>query len=63
MNPRDMAAIVREALVLRRLSCAISYRQKYSNENPAGTIASVYAGGQTRLMCLEGRMDRALMTN
>jgi hypothetical protein len=32
MNPRDMAAIVREALVLRRLSCAISCRQKYSYE-------------------------------
>jgi hypothetical protein len=57
-----MAAIVREALVLRRLSCATSYRQKYSNENRAGRIASVCAGGQTKLMCLVGRVDRALVT-
>jgi len=39
MNPRDMAAIVREALVLRRLSCATSCRQKYTSENPVGRAA------------------------
>jgi hypothetical protein len=61
MNPRDMAAIVREALVLRRLSCATSCRQKYSCENPAGRVASVCAGGQTGLMCLAGRVDRTLV--
>jgi hypothetical protein len=36
MKPRDMAAIVREAFVLSRLSCATICEQKGTPENPLG---------------------------
>jgi len=62
MNPRDMAAIVREALVLRRLSCATSCRQKYTSENHVGKVVSVFATLQIGLMCAAGRMVGTMVT-
>lgn len=47
MKPKDMAAIVRDALVLSLLSWATSCRQKVTPENPLGLASPEWSGLHT----------------